>query len=82
MVKVRFYSALLVAAGQREYRTEARSVAGLLSEVREHFGDGLADSLEGCTVLVNGRNVESLKGARTRLRDGDEVSLLPRIVGG
>ncbi len=82
MVKVKFYSVLLVAAGQKEYLTEARTVAGLLSEVEKRFGDELAGHLKNCAVMVNGRNAESMKGARTKLRDGDEVSLLPRIAGG
>jgi molybdopterin converting factor small subunit len=34
------------------------------------------------TVLINGRNIYSLQGMNTILRDGDIVTLIPFVVGG
>jgi len=82
MIRVRFYASLHVAAGERDYRSSARTVGELLREVEERYGDRLGAHLKNCAVAVNGRKIEGLKGARTRLRDGDEVALFPRIVGG
>jgi molybdopterin synthase sulfur carrier subunit len=33
-------------------------------------------------ILVNGRNIDTLNGLETELRDGDAVTLLPPFAGG
>lgn len=44
------------------------------------FGD---DGLkEDVNILVNGKNIESLDGIKTKLREGDEVVLFPAAIGG
>ena len=40
---------------------------------------GLKDDVN---ILVNGKNIASLKGTRTELRDGDEAVLFPAAIGG
>lgn len=82
MVTVKFYGTLLVAAGVKEFQSNARTVAELLQEAGRRYGDGLGAHLKHCAVVVNGRNMEGMKGVKTKLRDGDEVGLLPRIAGG
>ena len=37
---------------------------------------------EDVNILVNGKNIASLKGTRTELRDEDEVVLFPAAIGG
>ncbi len=37
---------------------------------------------EGCVALVNGRNILSLNGYETPVRDGDEVTLSVLVAGG
>ena len=37
---------------------------------------------KGCTVLVNGRNIQTLDSFSTRLHDGDEVTFTVLITGG
>jgi len=37
---------------------------------------------EDVNILVNGKNIASLNGIRTELRDGDEVVLFPAAIGG
>lgn len=82
MVKVKFYGTLLVSAGEKEYQSGARTVAELLREAEQRYGEGLGAHLRHCAVVVNGRSMEGLKGVKTKLRNGDEVALLPRIAGG
>ncbi len=37
---------------------------------------------EDVNILVNGKNIASLKGIKTELKDGDEVVLFPAAIGG
>jgi molybdopterin converting factor small subunit len=37
---------------------------------------------EGCTILVNGRNIESLGFGETKIRDGDEITFTVLVAGG
>lgn len=37
---------------------------------------------EGWTILVNGRNIFSLKGLDTQIKDGDEITFTVLITGG
>lgn len=37
---------------------------------------------EGCVILVNGRNVESLDRLDTKIEDGDEITLTVLVSGG
>ena len=54
---------------------------------REHEGlearlfddEGLKEDVN---ILVNGRNIASLNGIQTELKDGDEVVLLTAAIGG
>ncbi len=46
------------------------------------FDPELDDPRPNNIILVNGREIASLKGLETELRDGDEVVLIPLIHGG
>lgn len=37
---------------------------------------------EDVNILVNGKNIESLKGMKTELSEGDEVAIFPAAIGG
>ena len=37
---------------------------------------------EGCTILVNGRNIESLGLGEAKIRDGDEITFTVLVAGG
>ena len=37
---------------------------------------------EGCVALVNGRNIMSLEGFETKVREGDEITLTVLLAGG
>jgi len=34
------------------------------------------------TILINGHNIQTLKGFKTPLKDGDVVTFMPLVVGG
>jgi molybdopterin converting factor small subunit len=38
--------------------------------------------MEGCTILLNGRNIGSLTSGETKMRDGDEVTFTVLVAGG
>ena len=82
MVKVKFNSLLRKSAGVPEYESAAGSVKEVLKEVKSRYGPAIDRYLSGCIVTINGRNAGELKGMRTKLKDGDEVSLFPPVAGG
>jgi molybdopterin converting factor small subunit len=70
------------ATGEPGYESSASSVAAVLKEVEKRYGDNVSRYLKNCIVLVNGQNICYLKGKRTKLGPGDEVSLFPPVAGG
>ena len=38
--------------------------------------------VEGCTILLNGRNIGSLGPGETKIQDGDEVTFMVLVAGG
>lgn len=82
MVTVSFHTMLRKEAGEKECQSQAGTVKELLEELPGRYGPTFAQYLAGCIVFVNGRNIALLKGKRTKLKAGDEVSLFPPVAGG
>ncbi len=82
MVTVSFHTILRKEAGEKECRSNAGNVKELLEELAGRYGPTFSKYLDGCIVFVNGRNAAMLRGKRTKLKDGDEVSLFPPVAGG
>jgi len=82
MVEVKLFASLRTAAGEKGFLTDADSVGELLREAAERYGEDFAKRLQIATVLVNGKNIAHLRWKRTRLKDGDVVSLFPPLAGG
>ena len=68
--------------------TEGAIVDDLLKQLCNKY-EGLRARLfdengmkEDVNILVNGKNIASLKGTQTELKDGDEVVLFPAAIGG
>jgi molybdopterin synthase sulfur carrier subunit len=68
---------------------EAADVAALLDELEGSFGalKGLVRNDRGevhdhVNIYVNNEGIEALQGLATRLKDGDEVSIIPALAGG
>ena len=81
-VTVKLHSLLRKEAGEGQFACKAGSVKEVLEEVRGRYGPEVERYLRESIVMVNGRKASDLKGTRTRLQDGDEVAIYPRIAGG
>jgi molybdopterin synthase sulfur carrier subunit len=81
-VEVKLFATLRREAGEKGYATEASDLGEVLQELALRYSPGFREQLKKATVLVNGRNAVLLKGKRTRLKDGDVVSLFPPMAGG
>ena len=70
---------------------KGNTVRELLAEIVNNRGDKTASSLfdengsgllPGIRLLVNGQDIGFLNGMETVLQDGDEIMILPPMVGG
>lgn len=82
MIEVKLFASLRTAAGEKRYCSEASTVKELLREASKRYGDEFAARLKIATILVNGKNIAHLRWKKTRLKDGDIVSLFPPLAGG
>jgi molybdopterin synthase sulfur carrier subunit len=92
-VVVRFFTTLREITGKKEEQIEfskSPSVNAVLKQLSRNYGadfddymfDELGDVRGHLEILVNGRSVTSLSGLRTKLKDGDQVAILPPVGGG
>ena len=81
MTEVRLFAALRDAAGGAgRVRSDAPTLAALLSELRETYGEPFASRLAIATVVVDGEPVDPTEERDlTSVRD---VALLPPFSGG
>lgn len=85
MIEVKLFATLRREAGEKGFEMDASSASSVeevLREAASRYGPALREQMKTATVLVNGRNSVQLKGKRTRLADGDVVSLFPPMAGG
>ena len=92
-VSVRLFGEYAKLAGRPDWSVEAPDGAdlrGLLDALDLSTGKAVARSvlfdentiLPSIAMMVNGSNVLLKDGLRTRLRDGDQVSVMPMLGGG
>jgi sulfur-carrier protein len=79
-VRLRLFARAREAAGTAVDEREAQTLGELLDAARADYPPEFAAVLETSRVWVNGD--EPVDGDRTRLRDGDEVAVLPPVSGG
>lgn len=67
----------------------SRSLRDVLRALKDQYGDPLESFLkedlspaDGCTILVNGRNIGSLGPEEKRIQDGDEITFTVLVAGG
>ena len=78
MITVKLYGLLRLDSGLKELQLEAADVKGLKRELLQATDRITRQDLEGCILLINGK-----PGRRTtKLKDGDEVTLLSPVAGG
>ena len=68
---------------------EGCTAEDFLSKLIEEFGEDMKKILfpsgslsDLIFILVNGKNIEGLEGLKTKIKDGDIVSVLPMTAGG
>jgi molybdopterin synthase sulfur carrier subunit len=77
-VTLRLFAAARQAAGTSREQFSATTVSEALDAARARFGEAFSAVLEGSRVWVNGEPAK----LSDRLRDGDEVAVLPPVSGG
>jgi len=92
-VTVKFFTTLREITGKKEEQIEfsrAVTVESLLKQLSKKYGkefndyvyDELGNVHGHLHFLVNGQSTTALQGFRTRLKDGDQVAILPPVGGG
>ncbi|MDR1560399.1 MAG: MoaD family protein [Clostridiales bacterium] len=91
-MKVKFFATYRGLTGCSETDVPAPSdVWALLTYVADRYGEAMRAKLftpdgkdigADAIVLVNGRNIQYLKGKETALSETDVVSLFPMVAGG
>jgi molybdopterin synthase sulfur carrier subunit len=92
-VTVKFVGALRHFLGTDELALDCKacfSMGELMNEIKKEFPElkrslidqQLDDPRSNTLVLVNGMEISVLDGLETRLRDGDEIVLVPFVHGG
>lgn len=88
-VSVKLFATVREAAGVAECEVAASNLDELFDALGGTLGRGVADIIaraehdpDSLVVLLNGRNVVPGSSERTKLADGDEVSIFPPVSGG
>jgi molybdopterin synthase sulfur carrier subunit len=95
-VSVRFFTTLREITGKREEVLEFSGEKGItvesvLKRVMKVYGKSLTEYISDpktgevrafLQLLVNGRNIASFEGSKTKLTDGDVLAIIPPVGGG
>ena len=90
-VKVRLFGDVSESIGSKHTvdLPENTSVLSLTNRLQREAGNSRGGYLGGfkvggddLAIIVNGKNIELLEGVETRLRDDDDVVIMPFVVGG
>ncbi len=92
-VNVKFLASIREIVDAHQIWFEIRSgdtVESLLEILKSRFGTAFKDAVgkpsedenSKIRILVNGRDIDFLQGAKTELKEGDTVVLIPPVAGG
>lgn len=81
MTRVRLFAALRDAAGSAEVEVDATTVADVLEELADRFGEVMERRLSAAMVVVDGDTVPRHDTTRDLSR-ADEVVVMPPFAGG
>ncbi|MCD6300800.1 MAG: MoaD/ThiS family protein [Staphylothermus sp.] len=86
-VKVHVYTTLIEKMGWKqkilefEYQPTIEEVLNKLPELKKTLKEYEQRGIPAI-IMINGRRIEFLKGYKTPLQDGDEISIFPPSAGG
>lgn len=78
MSTLRLFATIRVAAGTGKASIEGSTVAEVLANATNEYGDEFAKLIPSCRIWVNGQSAD----ADTAVGPDDEVALLPPVSGG
>ena len=78
MPTLRLFATIRVAAGTGRDIVDGSTVAEVIANASDRYGEGFAELVPICRVWVNGEAATD----STAVADGDEVALLPPVSGG
>ena len=83
-IHIKFFASLRKAAGMDGLEMEALTVGEAVKKLKKQFtnNDAFLRQIKISNAILNGNNVTWLKGAGTRLSDGDELLFFPPLGGG
>lgn len=87
-ISVLFFAQLRDLSGVREAEfslSEGSRLSDLVNQLHQKYGSAFKKEMakiEGLRILVNGQEYEFSGGMDTRLKEGDNIVLLPPIGGG
>ena len=92
-VTARFFTTLREMAGRKEDHVEfskAATVNSLLKHLSKKYGkefdnyifDELGEVRGHLQILINGQSITKMRGMKTKLKEGDQIAILPPVGGG
>ena len=75
MITVKLFGLVRLETGIKELQVNAANIRELRKEVSRYIPE---EKVKGCVLLVNGRQANNF----TKLKDGDQVMLMPPVAGG
>ena len=83
MIKIIFSGALRLDLKKKEITIDnVKNVKEALNKTCDQIPPAQAEELKRQLIFVNDVSIQSLKGLRTSLRDGDEIKFLSPTCGG
>lgn len=80
--EVRLKQEVLLDLSSSDPKDVLRALKDQYGAPLERFMKEDLSPVEGCTILVNGRNIESLGLGETKIQDGDEITFTVLVAGG
>ncbi len=83
-IQVQFFSSLRAAADTQGVMIEARDVGEAVKALKKMFRQNMEfiRLLKISNVILNGQNILFLRGAKTKLKDGDRLAFFTPLGGG
>jgi len=75
MITVKLFGLVRLQTGIKELQIDAANVRELKKALTRHIPE---EMVKGCVLLINGKQANLF----TKLKDGDQVMLMPPVAGG